>query len=289
MNQRIRVLLLIGLAVACLPAWGFPDAPDPVPLLAKLPAPPKDFAAAKARCADPKSGKNNESDVTYIGDPQSQALEDEVAKDRKSFADAMSQQARANMAQAMAPVDPRQSVALAQAMQSLQNTKMPPNPVELSDQLLTPLYQNTEKALQDNEKQESDGARSWQTKYEACDKLPGFLAKGCQKPIMAKANSESDGYVKQRQAIMDKYYTDLNTAWSQYADGAHKFLDAQQFQVPQGTDPKFYQFQLLKATNQDERLNTVEQTAHGGVSAFCPGFMGEADRRYGGICEGEGC
>ncbi|MGE5624185.1 MAG: hypothetical protein ACM3ZT_01400 [Bacillota bacterium] len=284
MKNRVRVFLLAGLAAACLPAWSFTDAPDPVPLLNKLPAPPKSFAEAQARCANPKEKGE------YIPDPQSQALADEVSKDLKSFEDTLNQQAKANVAQAQAAAfDPQQGMALAQAMQAQTSNTMPPNADQLTAQILAPVSKAAEDSIQSNTKQEADNGQSWQKKYDACGHLPGFLATGCQKPLISKANSDSDGYIKQRHGIMDKYYSDLNAAWPQYVGGLHKFLDAQQFQMPQGVDPKGYQMQLLKATNQDQRLKTVQVAAHDAAEAICPHFMYEVDQRYGGICEGEGC
>ena len=283
MPTRIRILLLALITVFALPAWSFADEPDPDTLLDKLPAPPKSYAEAQKRCADPRN------QGTYAGDPQSQAMSDQLGQEMKSSEDKLNQDAKAHISQLQATaLDPRQSAMVAQLLQQQMGKPQPPNPDQLADQWLAPPAKTAEDGIQASVKQESDGAKGWQSKYEDCGHLP-FGASACEKVVVSKANADSDNYIQQRPAVVDKYYLDLGTAWPQYLDGVHKYVDGIAMMLPQGVDPNNYQVLIMMRANQGQRLKAVQAAIAQGNTAFCPEFLNDVGKRYGGVCEGEGC
>ena len=286
MNIRVHALLLVLSCCLVLPASGEPA--DPQSFLGKLPAPPKDFAAAKTRCANPKQPGQ------YLSkDPQSQALADDLDKQTKDWETAYTKSMQANAAQNIAAAqaaaaDPRQIMAMAQLQQATMNRQLPPNPAVLADQLFQPSYGATESALQANEQDETKSGQGWQGKYNACGNLP-VGAGSCQKMVEGKASAEAAEIGKKRPAMLDKYYSDLDQHWAQYRDGVQKYLDAVKLSVPEGVDPNGYQVKILVNNNLAQRLDAVHTAAQRSAEAICPGFLHEVEQRYGGVCSGEGC
>lgn len=284
MKTCVRVLPLVLLCCASVPAWG--DPPDPEVLLGKLSAPPKSYADAKARCANPKDKS------TYLSsDPQNQALADEIEKQTKAWETAYSNDMKSHMAQNMAAsqasaMDPRQMMAMAQMQQAMSNTQLPPDPAALAEQL----FQGpaTLSAIQANEQEQQKSSQDWQGKYQACAKLP-IGADSCQKVVAGKANTEAADIGKRRGPLLEKYYSGLAANWPNFRDGVQKYLDAITLAVPAGVDPKGYQVGILLNTNLDRRLQVVHDAAARGGEAICPNFLYEAEQQYGGICMGEGC
>ena len=283
---RALPLLALGLLCAAAPAWGGP--PDPQAFMAKLVPPPKDYAEAKTRCANPKE-KNS-----YLSrDPQDQALADDVDKQTKTWETAYTADMKAHVAQNMAAsqaaaMDPKQMMAMAQMQQAMVGRQMPPDPAALADQLLRPLNDSTLSALQANEQDQTKSGQSWLTKYNACGSLP-IGAGGCQKMVEGKANAEAADIGKKRGPIMEKYYSDLAVNWAKYRDGVQKYLDAVTLKVPDGADPNGYQVKILLNNNVAQRLAAVGTAAQNSAEAICPGFLYEAGQQYGGLCTGEGC
>ncbi|HEY1992027.1 MAG TPA: hypothetical protein VGH71_06155, partial [Gammaproteobacteria bacterium] len=244
--------------------------------------------AAKRRCADPKQQGQ------YLSkDPQSQALADDLDQQTKDWETAYTKSMQANAMQNIgaaqaAAADPRQIMAMAQMQQASMNRQLPPNPAVLADQLFQPPYDATLSALQANAQDETKSGQGWQAKYNACGNLP-VGAGSCQKLVEGKANAEAADIGKQRPALLEKYYSDLNRNWSQYRDGVQKYLDAIKINVPQGVDPNGYQVKILLNNNLAQRLDAVHTAAQRSAAAICPGFLYEAEQQYGGVCGGEGC
>ena len=286
MKCCVRILLLTVAGLAAVPAWA--DPPDPQGFMARLVAPPKDYAEAKTRCANPKD-KN-----TYLSrDPQDQALADDVDKQTKAWETDYTADMKAHMAQNMAAsqaaaMDPRQMMAMAQMQQAMVGRQLPPDPAALANQLLQPLHDSTLSALQANEQDQAKSGEGWLSKYNACGSLP-IGASGCQKMVQGKANAEAADIGKQRGPIMEKYYSDLAANWAKYRDGVQQYLDAVTLKAPDGTDPNGYQVKILLNNNVAQRLAAVGAAAQHSAEAGCPGFLYEAEQQYGGLCTGEGC
>jgi hypothetical protein len=286
MKSCVRVLLLTVAGLVAVPAWA--DPPDPQAFVAKLVAPPKDYAEAKARCANPKEKG------TYLSkDPQDQALADDIDKQTKTWETAYTADMKAHMAQNIAASqaaarDPRQMMAMAQMEQAMSSSTRPPDPAALAGQLLQPSYDATLSALQANEQDQSKSGQNWLAKYNACGSLPAG-AGSCQKMVESKANAEAADIGKKRGPLMEKYYSDLGANWSKYKDGVQKYLDAIKLTVPEGADPDGYQVKILLNNNVAQRLAAVGTTAQRSAEAICPGFLYEAEQQYGGLCTGERC
>ena len=286
MKSCVHVLLLTVAGLAAVPAWA--DPPDPQAFMAKLVAPPKDYAEAKTRCANPKDKS------TYLSrDPQDQALADDVDKQTKTWETAYTADMKAHLTQNMAAsqaaaMDPRQMMAMAQMQQAMVGRQLPPDPAALASQLLQPLNDSTLSALQANEQDQAKSGQGWLSKYSACGSLP-IGASGCQKMVAGKANAEAGDIGKKRGPIMEKYYSDLGANWAKYRDGVQKYLDAVKLSVPEGVDPNGYQVKILLNNNVAQRLAAVGSAAQRSAEAICPGFLYEAEQQYGGLCTGEGC
>ncbi|HEY3644030.1 MAG TPA: hypothetical protein VGM16_01720 [Gammaproteobacteria bacterium] len=286
MKTCVRILLLaLGLGLS-LSGWG--DTSDPKALVAKLPTPPKDYAAAKRTCADPKNPGG------YLSrDAQSQSLADDMEKQVKDHDEQMNKQVQANMAQNMAAAqaaarDPRQMMAIAQWQQAAMSQQLPPDPGALANQLFQASYTETESAIQANAQEQSKSSQDWQDKYSDCGKLPVGTG-ACEKAVAGKADAEAADIGKKRGPVMAKYYTDLNADWPKFKDGVQKYLDAVTLTAPAGVDPNGYQIKIMLATNQDQRMKAVQTAAEEAGKAICPGFLKEAETQYGRICQGEGC
>lgn len=280
------ILLFSLAATVSLSAWS--DPPDPQTFMAKLVAPPKDYAEAKTRCANPK-----DKNMYLSRDPQDQALADDVDNQTKAWETAYGNDMKAHMAQNIAAsqaaaMDPRQMMAMAQMQQSMTSKQLPPDPAALAAQLLKPSYDATQGALQVNEQDQAKSGQDWLSKYSDCASLP-IGASGCQKMVERKANAESADIGKQRGPIMEKYYSDLNGNWVKYRDGVQKYLDAVKLNVPEGADPNGFQVKNLLNNNVAQRLAAVGAAAQHSAEAICPGFLYEAEQQYGGLCTGEGC
>lgn len=284
MHNIVRISLLALAVSLTLPAAG--DPADPQTFLAKLPAPPKDYAAAKSRCANPKEPKQ------YLSaDPQSKALADEMEKQTKEWETAYTKSMQANAPQNIAAaqaaaMDPRQVMAMAQMQQAMMNKQLPPDPAVLADQLFQ--TSSTLNALQANEQEQQKSSQGWLGKYNACGSLP-IGAAGCQKMVEGKADAEAADIGKKRGPMLEKYYSDLGANWPKYKDGVQKYLDAITLSVPPGADPNAYQVKILLNNNLAQRLEAVHTAAERSGEAICPAFLYEAEQPYGGICTGEGC
>lgn len=292
MQAIVRVLLMSALALATGPVFSAAP-PDPDALVDRMPAPPKSYAEAEKRCGK-VSGQGKTSYVTFENDPDMQKLLDEVKKDVDGMADQQKQFMQANMMKlqttSMDPNTIQNQAQMTAAMFAANQKNQTTQPDQLATQHLDPIHQTAWNDLNGVDKRAVDSGNSWQSKYSDCGKLPSFMETGCEKTVQHKAQSDADDYAKKRTPIVDKYFTDLGPAWTQYVADVHKSLANVKLVVPANVDPNDLHTQIFIMVNQGQRLQMAQSAIEKASNAECPNdLLSDMQKDYGGVCAGEGC